>query len=143
MYTLLLEKRTIKGFFDDKKPHKLIVCGDLFDRGSEAKELENFVIDLMKKDEIILVRGNHEDLFIKMLNTWHMESYCQGHHLSNGTVDTVLQLTDSNDNDLIYRPNEVYSKIKGTSFYKNILPSMVDFLKQKIIYLFMVGYLVK
>ncbi len=25
-----------KGFFSDAEPHKLIICGDLFDRGAEA-----------------------------------------------------------------------------------------------------------
>ena len=34
-----------KGFFNDEEPHKLIVCGDLFDRGGEAVELQNFILD--------------------------------------------------------------------------------------------------
>ena len=53
-----------KGFFSDALPHKLIVCGDLMDRGAEAKEVQQFIIDLMDKDQVILIRGNHEDLMI-------------------------------------------------------------------------------
>ena len=51
------------GFFTDQQPHKLIILGDLFDRGKEAKELEAFISDLMDKDLVILIRGNHEDLY--------------------------------------------------------------------------------
>ena len=50
------------GFFEDKEPHKLIICGDLFDRGNEAVQLQKFILDLMERDEVILIRGNHEDL---------------------------------------------------------------------------------
>ena len=50
-----------KGFFKDEEPHKLIVCGDLFDRGSEAVELQNFIVELLEKDEVILIKGNHEE----------------------------------------------------------------------------------
>ena len=39
------------GFFTDTEPHKLIICGDLFDRGKQALELENFIIDLIEKDK--------------------------------------------------------------------------------------------
>ena len=48
-----------KGFYDDKTPHKLIICGDLFDRGKEAFQLQKFILDLLSKDEIILIKGNH------------------------------------------------------------------------------------
>ncbi len=33
------------------------------DIGKEAKAVEGFVLDLMKRDEIILIKGNHEELF--------------------------------------------------------------------------------
>ena len=54
-----------KGFFEDKEPHKLIICGDIYDRGTEALELQNFILDLMSKNEVILIRGNHEDYCIR------------------------------------------------------------------------------
>ena len=49
-YTALIEVLTEKGFFEDKEPHKLIVCGDLFDRGLETAKLQEFIVDLMDKD---------------------------------------------------------------------------------------------
>ena len=63
-YTELIAALDEKGFFKDKEPHKLIVCGDLFDRGQEAVALQAFIVDLMKKDEVILIHGNHEDLIV-------------------------------------------------------------------------------
>ena len=71
---------TEKGFFSDAAPHKLIICGDLYDRGPEAASLQAFVLDLLSKDQIILIRGNHEDLALDLLNNWQMGSYNRYHH---------------------------------------------------------------
>ena len=35
-YTEMIKALTEKGYFEDKEPHKLIICGDMFDRGSES-----------------------------------------------------------------------------------------------------------
>ena len=43
-YTEMISALKEKGYFDDKSPHKLIVCGDLFDRGSEAKEMQRSIV---------------------------------------------------------------------------------------------------
>ena len=49
-YTLLRKKLEERGFFNEKKPHKLLVNGDLLDRGPEANQLIDFMVDLMEKD---------------------------------------------------------------------------------------------
>lgn len=123
----LMQSLTEKGFFVDNSPRKLIVCGDLFDRGGQAVELQSFVQDLIDKDEVILIRGNHEDLFDEMLNGWHKQSYFSTHNAKNGTLDTVLQLTGRTFEQLELNPCEVYSQIKQTPFYQNILPRMLDY----------------
>lgn len=43
--------------------HKLIIVGDLVDRGPQNKELLEFVYDLWKNDKVELVIGNH-DVFL-------------------------------------------------------------------------------
>lgn len=126
-YSALKNELQEKGFFSDKEPHKLIVCGDLFDRGKEAAELQKFMVDLIDRGEVILVKGNHEELLLDLLNSWHRSSYSEGHHNSNGTVDTVLQLTGSTTADLYDNPREVYLKMRETPFIKKILPAMVDY----------------
>lgn len=65
---------TAQGFFDDQSPHKLIVCGDLYDRGTEALQLQTFILELLDRDQVILIRGNHEDLTMNLLNNWHRRS---------------------------------------------------------------------
>ncbi len=129
-YSTLVRELKKKGFFEDKEPHKLIVCGDLFDRGSQAKKLQKFIMDLIKNDEVILIRGNHEDLFMDMLNKWHLESYNQPHHIQNGTVDTLLQLTGLTYDDLD-RPVDVYRKAKMVPYVNKIIPKTLNYYETK------------
>ena len=71
---------TEQGYFMDSERHKLVVCGDLFDRGKQAKELQTFVLDLLEKDEVILIRGNHEDLAAELLHDWPQGGYLRSYH---------------------------------------------------------------
>lgn len=119
-----LEKQ---GFFEDPEPHKLIICGDLFDRGTEALQLQEFVLDLMGKDQIILIRGNHEDLTLQLLHGWPQGSHRQYHHHSNGTIDSVLQLTGKTLDDLLNDPESVGRAFMQTPYIQKIIPAMVDY----------------
>lgn len=38
-YTRFHEKLEQAGYFTDPEPHKLLILGDLFDRGREAREM--------------------------------------------------------------------------------------------------------
>ena len=49
-YTPLRTSLTKAGYFDDAEPHKLLIVGDLFDRGGEAVELQGFILDLLLGD---------------------------------------------------------------------------------------------
>ena len=40
-FTEMIDALNEKGFFEDNEPHKLIVCGDLLDRGLKPKTLKN------------------------------------------------------------------------------------------------------
>ena len=116
-----------KGFFEDKEPHKLIVCGDLYDRGLEALELQEFILDLFSKDEVILIKGNHEDLALQLLNQWHKKSFLQEHHYTNGTLDTVRQLTKSTLEELTYDPEQVGRKFLKNEYIQTLIPAMLDY----------------
>ena len=116
---------TEKGFFTDTEPHKLIVCGDLFDRGKQALELQEFIMDLLAKNEVILIRGNHEDLTLELLKDWFHHSYWRSYHRKNGTVDTVLQLTQMTMGDLAATPYSVEEKLRKSPLIQTIIPSML------------------
>lgn len=115
------------GFFEDTEPHKLIICGDIYDRGAETLELQNFILDLMSKNEVILIRGNHEDLALELLNNWNKGSFMQRHHYSNGTLDTVCQLTETTVGQLVNDSDETYRKFSKNPFIQAIIPVMVNF----------------
>ncbi len=131
---------TEKGFFSDTSEHKLIICGDLFDRGSEALYLQDFILELMEKNEVILIRGNHEDLLMQLLNSWSMQSYKAKHHISNMTVDTVLQLTGSSKSDLLINPEAIGRKLLLSPTINKIIPFMINFYETEQ-YIFVHGWL--
>ena len=139
-YTEFKQALEEKGFFEDTQPHKLIVCGDLYDRGSEAQELQSFILDLMAKDEVILIQGNHEDLSLQLLNDWHRGAFLQAHHHSNGTLDTLTQLTGCTVTDMFLKTAEVGHKYLHNNFIQKIIPSMLDYYETNR-YIFVHGWI--
>ena len=117
-YTQMKSALEKAGFFSDTTPHKLIMLGDLFDRGHEAKQLQQFILEQMEQDKIILIRGNHEDLFVELVTTDAGMPY--SYHKSNGTYDTALQLTGFDPVMASIRHYDFADAAKDTPFYKEI-----------------------
>lgn len=126
-FTELKTALTAQGFFEDQEPHKLIVCGDLYDRGTEALQLQEFILELLAKDQVILIRGNHEDLTLHLLSNWHRRSYLQSHHHTNGTIDTLCQLTGFNLRDLFTDAENVGRAFLKDPYIQKLIPAMVDY----------------
>lgn len=124
-YTQMKSALEKAGFFSDTTPHKLIMLGDLFDRGHEAKQLQQFILEQMEQDKIILIRGNHEDLFVELVTTDAGMPY--SYHKSNGTYDTALQLTGFDPVMASIRHYDFADAAKDTPFYKEIIPAMLDY----------------
>lgn len=61
----------------------------------------------------------------------------EGHHNSNGTVDTVLQLTNTGALDY---PIDIYYKMMETPFIQKILPAMVNYFETER-YIFVHGWI--
>ena len=139
-FTLFKTALTEAGFFDDPEPHKLIICGDLFDRGKESLELQEFILDLMEKDQVILIRGNHEDLAWQLLVKWPLRSYLESHHHWNGTIDTVCQLTGKQLRDVYDTPASVGLEFRDTPFIRQILHEMPDYFETDH-YIFVHGWI--
>lgn len=126
-FSELKDALTAQGFFDDHSPHKLIVCGDLYDRGTEALQLQAFILELLAQDQLILIRGNHEDLTMNLLNNWHRRSYLQTHHHTNGTIDTLCQLTETTIRDIYTDAENSGQTILNDPYIQKIIPTMVDY----------------
>ena len=124
-YTQMKSALEKAGFFSDTTPHKLIMLGDLFDRGHEAKQLQQFILEQMEQDKIILIRGNHEDLFVELVTTDAGMPY--SYHKSNGTYDTALQLTGFDPVMASICHYDFADAAKDTPFYKEIIPAMLDY----------------
>lgn len=99
----------VHGFFDElmvalnskefdvnNSDHKLIVLGDLFDRGPDNRKVYEFVKSL--GDRFIYVRGNHEDLLGECVREIVSGREVSEHHWHNRTVDTIAEFTQMNTN---------------------------------------------
>lgn len=137
-YSILRNELEKAGFFSDPQPHKLLVLGDLFDRGKEAVELQDFIINLMNEDKVILIRGNHEDLFVKMVTEDGGRAY--SHHRSNGTHDTALQLTGFDPKTARVEHVKFTYIAKKTPYYQKIIPAMRNYYETEN-YVFVHGWI--
>lgn len=88
-YTLLKAALDEKGFDENNNDHVLVCCGDYFDRGSENLQVLKFFERLKNK---VLLRGNHEDLLMKVLDQGRL----QPHNYINGTLQTITEFFGNN-----------------------------------------------
>ena len=126
------------GFFDDPAPRRLVILGDIMDRGIEARAMQDFLLELLQREEVILIRGNHEDLFERMVTVDC--GFAVQPHLGNRTYDTALQLTGIPLDMALTRPLSFADAAKETPFYQTILPACRDFFETER-YVFVHGWL--
>ena len=130
-----------KGFDINNPEHKIIVCGDLFDRGRQPKQIIDFI--LSNKDKFILIRGNHEDLAIELVKNfdkWMTPNILYTHHLKNGTVETILNLVGMNIVEAYNNIEECKKRIVETPFFNRIIPSMKNYFETDN-YIFVHGWI--
>lgn len=110
-YSVLKQELEKQGF--DKDRDTLITLGDNFDRGDESWEMYEF---LSKLPNVILVRGNHEDLLIDLVERGYNlpNDYC------NKTAKTVWDVYEHylGKNGIPWWSIEPIEKIKNTEFYR-------------------------
>lgn len=120
------------GFDKDRGPKKLVILGDLLDRGHEPKEMQEFIRSLMKKDLVIYIRGNHEDLMEAMIDDI-IEGQREGnlsvgyHHIHNGTWDTALALSGMEPSEIQRRRGDFCFRVKQSIFWKELMPKAIDY----------------
>lgn len=120
------------GFFAEKEPSVLVLCGDLLDRGKEAAELVDFMLTLFAEGRLIYIRGNHEDLFVDCLQQIARGDVYEiagglSHHAINKTWDSLLQLADMTEAEAVSQPYELVRRVMRSPFYKTLLPAAVDY----------------
>lgn len=91
-----------KGFDINNSDDKLIICGDLFDRGNESVKCYEFVKRLSEEGRLIYIRGNHEDLLLDCIDELKKEKLVSSHHISNGTVRTLANFLNCSETAILY-----------------------------------------
>ena len=137
-YSPFREALEAAGYFSDTEAHQLVILGDLFDRGKEAPQMQDFVLQQMEEGGILLIKGNHEDLFEDLVTVDRGIAY--EHHLHNGTYDTALQLTGRSILLAETGNWELAWEARRTPFYREIIPAMRDYYETER-YIFAHGWL--
>lgn len=106
------------GFDENNEEHWLVVCGDCWDRGDKPTEVMSYLLSLPRK---VLVRGNHEDLFVECCE----RGAALLHDYSNGTYDIICKLGKTGGYDF----EECCTRALARSHV--FLDSMVDYFETK------------
>ena len=93
-YTPWMKALSEAGFDENNENHKIVVCGDLFDRMDESLQVYDFVYDMMNKDKLIYILGNHESLMMECIE----RRYPARHDWSNGTAKSIIDLAPHAEN---------------------------------------------
>ena len=137
-YSLLKAALEQAGYFSEQEAHRLVILGDLFARGGEAKEMQDFILQQMASGNLILVKGNHEDLFQELVTEDDgVMNHC---HSNNGTYDTVLHLTGFDLKQALCDNHGFADAAKQTPLFAKIIPSMVDYYETEN-YIFVHGWI--
>ena len=108
---------TNSGFDIDNPDHKIIVCGDLFDRGPDTIKCYEFADTMLKQSRMVYVRGNHEDLLQELLHDIKIGKDIMYHHKANHTLDTLCAFMNKSSFEIecgVYTQREfdsTYNKI--------------------------------
>ena len=79
----------------------------------------------MEKNQVVLIRGNHEDLFVQMVTENHGLPYRA--HVANGTYNTAMQLTGYDPVMARIRNYDFAEAAMNTPYYRKIIPAMRDY----------------
>ena len=128
----------VHGFFDElmaalnskefdvnNSDHKLIILGDLFDRGPNNKKVYEFVKSL--GDRFIYVRGNHEDLLGECVREIVSGREISEHHWHNRTMNTIAEFTQIDIN--MFRGFVRWENVNQTTW--EVMKPILDWIDEK------------
>lgn len=74
--------------------HHLIVIGDMFDRGTQSKEVLEYLYSLSMDDKVTVILGNHDNFLIELLDGKYQKALFNIRY--NGTRMTLISLLEKN-----------------------------------------------
>ena len=91
-YSVLIELLNTNGYDENNTNHKLIVCGDMFDRGLESLEVYKYLKRLKSEEKAIIVFGNHDNMLKDVLTNQTRVKFNIEH---NGLGETIKSFYSS------------------------------------------------
>lgn len=120
----MLEAIHSKGFEENNPDHKLVICGDVFDRGDQSVEIYEYLKGL--EDQFIYIKGNHEDLLMDCVRDIASGHTIGSHHFHNKTIKTIADFCGMQEGELLWPRRSdstnqlVYDKMKPVMEWINI-----------------------
>ncbi len=131
-YTPLTTALSEAGYFADDGDKRLIVCGDMLDRGREPLQTVELLLLEKEAGHLILITGNHEDMVenaLEQITDGGAMDIASGlsRHFINGTWQTLLTLAEMDAADAVRYPKRLVNKVRLTRFYRELLPFGIDY----------------
>ncbi len=101
--------------YDENNPkHKLLVLGDIFDRGPKSKEVYLWLKRLTDEGKCIILKGNHDSFLINFLTNYDLLEN-QFNFYNNGFRSTINSLLDNDKGIDSYfkRKDELNEKVSS------------------------------
>ena len=102
---------------------KIILLGDYLDRGPKSKEVVEKVLYMFENEDVIAIRGNHDQRFVELIETKNPKTYKE--FLEFGGLETL----ESYCPDLVNQPIN-----KIAEFISNEFATHIEFLKSIPLY---------
>ncbi|WP_033543647.1 metallophosphoesterase family protein [Planococcus sp. CAU13] len=102
---------------------RLILLGDYIDRGPKSMETLEMILHMVKNEKVIALRGNHDQRFIKLLETKDTKTYEE--FLKYGGLETLKSYFPDFNNESI---GDI------VTFINKEYPSHIQFLKNTPLY---------
>ncbi|MCF7927058.1 MAG: metallophosphoesterase [Candidatus Izimaplasma sp.] len=129
-YDMMITALKEKGFEEDNNNHKIIIVGDILDRGDQGHKLIVFIGKLIEADRIQGVLGNHDQFLIDFLDE---KFKAVGFNIRyNGFGKTVKLVSDEVTiyaDKLKYLPKKFKKKYPLFSSWVKKLPLYLEFQK--------------
>lgn len=102
---------------------RLVILGDMIDRGKKSMQVVKHIMELKSKYDVVVIGGNHEDLFLN----WLEEPFDKNHlYGQNGGWKTI---------ESYCKPYKVYGKtIKTKAVFRRFYQNHLDFFKSLLDY---------
>ena len=123
-YNYMMTALSSKGFNENDSTHKIVLIGDAFDRGDDPVKMYMYLKDMIEKNKLIWIVGNHEFLLLKRLQERKFNNY-------NETYETLLKLALNSSGKSNLSDAEIFGEIDKMNLESFMLDNLVPYLETK------------